>query len=79
VTCAWRRRPPETAPEAEGDAVLLVDVVLVLVLIVMLAGTVWGWLQGYAAFDITTAVWLIVLAIVLLMVIAPWPIHHAYK
>jgi hypothetical protein len=29
----------------------------------MLAGTVLGWLRGYARFDITTTVWLIVLAI----------------
>ena len=35
----------------------LVDVLQVLVLILMLAGTVWGWLRGYARFDITTAVW----------------------
>jgi hypothetical protein len=56
----------------------LVDVLLVLVFILMLAGTVSGWRQGYAAFDVTTAVWLIVLAIVLLMVIAPWPVRHAY-
>jgi hypothetical protein len=55
-----------------------VDVLLVLVLILMLAGTVWGWRQGYAAFDITTVVWLIVLAIVLLMVIAPSPVRHVY-
>jgi hypothetical protein len=54
------------------------DVLLVLVFILMLAGTVWGWRQGYTAFDVTTAVWLIVLAIVLLMVIAPWPVRHAY-
>jgi hypothetical protein len=53
----------------------LVDVLLVLVLILMLAGTVWGWLQGYARFDISTAVWFIVLAIVLLMVFAPWPVQ----
>jgi hypothetical protein len=44
----------------------------------MLAGTVWGWRQGYAAFDVATVVWLIVLAIVLLMVIVPWPVRHAY-
>jgi hypothetical protein len=56
----------------------LVDVFLILVLITMLAGTVWGWRQGYAAFDVTTAVWLFVLAIVLVMVIAPWPVHHVY-
>ena len=61
-----------------GVAVPWLDVLLVLVLILMLAGTVWGWRQGYAAFDVTTAVWLIVLAIVLLMVIAPWPVRHVY-
>jgi hypothetical protein len=33
----------------------------------MLAGSLWGWRQGYAAFDITTAVWLFVLVVVLLM------------
>jgi hypothetical protein len=65
-------------PEQEADAVPLVDVLLVLVLILMMAGTVWGWLRGYARFDVTTAVWLIVLALVLLMVIAPWPVRHAY-
>ena len=54
------------------------DVLMVLVLILMLAGTVWGWRQGYAAFDVTTAVWLIVLAMVLLMVIAPWPVRYVY-
>jgi hypothetical protein len=56
----------------------LVDVLLVLVLIVMLAGAAWGWLRGYTRFDVTTAVWLIVLTIVLLMVIAPWPVRHAH-
>jgi hypothetical protein len=34
----------------------LVDVLQVLVLILMLAGTVWGWLRGYARLDISTAV-----------------------
>ena len=50
--------------EQRSGAVPLVDVLLVLVLILMLAGTVWGWLHGYARFDITTEVWLIVPAIV---------------
>jgi hypothetical protein len=44
----------------------------------MLAGSVWGLRQGYAPFDITTAVWLIVLVVVLLMIIAPWPQRDAY-
>jgi hypothetical protein len=55
---------------------------LVLVLILMLAGTVWGWRHGYVAFDVTTAVWPIVLAIVLLMVrmvSAPWPVRHVCR
>ncbi len=56
----------------------LVDILLIVVFILMLAGSVWGWRQGYAAFDITTAVWLIVLVVVLLMIIAPWPQRHAY-
>jgi hypothetical protein len=37
------------------------DILLIPVCILMLAGSVWGWRQGYAAFDVTTAVWLIVL------------------
>ena len=44
----------------------------------MLAGAVWGWKQGYAAFDTTTAVWLIVMAVVLAMIISPWPHRHTY-
>ena len=48
------------------------DILLILVFTLMLAGS------GYAAFDITTAVWLIVLVVVLLMIIAPWPQRHAY-
>jgi hypothetical protein len=56
----------------------LIDILLVLVFILMLAGCVWGWRQGYASFDITTAVWLIVLVVVLLMIIVPWPQRHAY-
>ena len=55
----------------------LIDILLVLVFILMLAGRVWGWRQGYASFDITTAVWLIVLVVVLLMIIVPWPQRHA--
>jgi hypothetical protein len=54
------------------------DILLILVFILMLAGSVWGWRQGYAAFDVTTTVWLIVLFVVLLMIIAPWPQRHAY-
>ena len=54
------------------------DILLILVFILMLAGSVWGWRQGYAAFDVTTAVWLIVLVVVLVMIIAPWPQRHAY-
>jgi hypothetical protein len=61
-----------------GGAVPLVDILLVLVFILMLAGGIWGWRQGYAAFDLTTAVWLIVLVLVLLMIISPWPHRHAY-
>ncbi|HEY6438857.1 MAG TPA: hypothetical protein VIY55_02475 [Acetobacteraceae bacterium] len=56
----------------------LVDILLIVVFILMMAGSVWGWRQGYAAFDVTTAVWLIVLVVVFLMIIAPWPLHHAY-
>lgn len=56
----------------------LIDILLILVFIVMLAGSVWGWRQGYASFDITTTVWLIVLVVVLLMIIEPWPQRHAY-
>jgi hypothetical protein len=46
--------------------------------ILMLAGAAWGWKQGYAAFDTTTAVWLIVTAVVLAMIISPWPHRHTY-
>ena len=55
----------------------VVDVFLILIFIAMLAGAIWGWRQGYAAFDVTTAVWLIVMVVVLLMIIAPWPHRHA--
>jgi hypothetical protein len=56
----------------------LVDILLIVVFILMVAGSVWGWRQGYAAFHVTTAVWLIVLVVVFLMIIAPWPLRHAY-
>jgi len=56
----------------------LVDILLIVVFILMVAGSVWGWRQEYAAFDVTTAVWLIVLVVVFLMIIAPWPLRHAY-
>ena len=56
----------------------LMDILLILVFTLMLAGSAWGWRQGYAAFDITTAVWLIVLVVVLLMIIASWSQRHAY-
>jgi hypothetical protein len=55
-----------------------VDILLILALIVLLAGGAWGWRHRYAAFDITTAAWLIVLVLVLLMIIAPWPYRHVY-
>jgi hypothetical protein len=55
-----------------------VDILLIVVFILMLAGSVWGWRKGYAAFDLTTAVWLIVLVVVFLMIIAPWPLRHVY-
>lgn len=64
--------------QAGSGTVPLVDILLILVFILMLAGSVWGWRQGYAAFDVTTAVWLIVLVVVLVMIIAPWPQRHAY-
>ena len=56
----------------------VVDTFLVVTFILMLAGAVWGWKQGYAAFDTTTAVWLIVMAVVLAMIISPWPHRHTY-
>ena len=56
----------------------VVDILLILIFIAMLAGSIWGWRQGYAAFDVTTAVWLIVMVVVLLMIIASWPHRHAY-
>jgi hypothetical protein len=56
----------------------VVDILLILIFMLMLAGSVYGWRQGYAAFDTTIVVWLIVMVVVLLMIIAPWPHRHAY-
>jgi hypothetical protein len=56
----------------------VVDILLILIFLLMLAGLVWGWRRGYAAFDVTTSVWLFVMVVVLLMIIAPWPHRHAY-
>jgi hypothetical protein len=58
--------------------VLAVDSLLVLIFILMLAGAAYGWRQGYAAFDVTTVVWLIVMVAILLVIIEPWPVRHAY-
>jgi hypothetical protein len=66
------------ARSQRSDTVPVVDTFLVITFILMLAGAVWGWKQGYAAFDITTAVWLIVMAVVLAMIISPWPHRHTY-
>jgi hypothetical protein len=55
-----------------------VDTFLVVTFILMLAGAVWGWKQGYAGFDTATAVWLIVMAAVLAVIISPWPHRHTY-
>jgi hypothetical protein len=60
------------------DAVLAVDSLLVLILILMLAGAVWGWRRGYARFDVTTVVWVLVMVATLLVLIEPWPVRHAY-
>ena len=56
----------------------VVGTFFVMTFILMLAGAAWGWKQGYAAFDTTTAVWLIVTAVVLAMIISPWPHRHTY-
>ena len=56
----------------------VVDTFLVVTFILMLAGAVWGWQQGYAGFDTATAVWLIVMAAVLAVIISPWPHRHTY-
>lgn len=57
----------------------MVDVLLIVVFIAMLVGSVWGWRKGYAAFDVTTVVWLVVMVVVLLMIIAPGPMHVPYR
>jgi hypothetical protein len=59
-------------------AVLAVDSLLVLILILMLAGAAWGWRRGYARFDVTTVVWVLVMVATLLVLIEPRPVRHAH-
>jgi hypothetical protein len=61
-----------------GGTVLAVDGLLVLILILMFAGAVWGWRRGYARFDVTTVVWVLVIVATLLVLIEPWPVRHVY-